>query len=87
MNIQLQVEKVEKEEKKSGKSKKNKKTSEDESTPVSVPSTPKTDNKPIAEEQQKKPLNVENVANNVEENKVVENQEKTAAFDELGGLY
>lgn len=38
------------------------------------------------EEQQKKPLNAEKIANNVEENKVVENKEKTAVFDELGGL-
>lgn len=84
-NIRSQIDKVEKEEKKSGKSKKNKKASEGENTPASVPSTPKTDNKPIAEEQQKMPANAEKV-NNVEENKVVENKEKTAMFDELGGL-
>jgi len=81
----LQIEKVEKEEKKSGKSKKNKKTAEGGSTPASVPSTPKTDNKPIVEEQQKKLLSTEKIANNVEENEV-ENKEKAAVFDELGGL-
>lgn len=85
-NIWSQVEKVEKEEKKSGKSKKNKKTVEGGSTPASVPSTPKTDNKPIVEEQQKKLLNAEKIANNDEENEVVENKEKIAVFDELGGL-
>lgn len=66
--------------------KKNKKPTEDESTPASVPSTPKTDNKPVVEEEEKKPANVEKVVNNVEEVKVVENKEKTAVFDELGGL-
>jgi len=81
----LQVEKIEKEEKKSGKSKKNKKTSEGESTPASIPSTPKTDNNPIVEEQLEKPANAEKVADTVEENKV-ENKEKTAVFDELGSM-
>ncbi|XP_011707562.1 PREDICTED: DNA ligase 1-like [Wasmannia auropunctata] len=82
------VEKVEKEEKKSGKSKKNKKTTEGESTPASVPSTPKTDNKPVAEEQQTKPASVpEKVANNVEENQVEESKEKIAVFDELGDVW
>lgn len=38
------------------------------------------------EEQQKKPASVENVANSEEENKVMENKEKIAVFDELGGL-
>ncbi|XP_071579293.1 uncharacterized protein [Temnothorax nylanderi] len=84
---QSKVEKVEKEEKKSGKSKKNKKTVEGDSTPVSVPSTPKTDNKPIAEEEQKKPFNTEEIANDVEENEAVESKEKTAVFDELGDVW
>lgn len=38
------------------------------------------------EEEEKKPANVEKVVNDVEEVKVVENKEKTAVFDELGGL-
>lgn len=63
--------------------------SESDSTSISVPSTPKLDNKkPAAEESQKKVASVKkaaSVANNVEENKV-ENKEKTAVFDELGGL-
>ena len=64
--------------------------SESDSTSISVPSTPKLDNKkPAAEEPQKKIASVKkaaSVANNVEENIVVENKEKTAVFDELGGL-
>lgn len=84
------MEKVEKEERKGGKSKKNKKVSEGESTPTSAPSTPKLDNKkPAVEEPQKKAASVKkatSIANNVEENKVVENKEKAAVFDELGGL-
>ncbi|KAL0123219.1 hypothetical protein PUN28_007670 [Cardiocondyla obscurior] len=83
---QSKVEKMEKEEKKLGKSKKTKKA-EDDSTPASVPSTPKTDNKPIVEEQPKKSLNEEKIANNVEENKTVENKEKTAVFDELKDVW
>lgn len=55
-----------------------------------MPSTPKLDNKkPAAEESQKKVASVKkaaSVANNVEENKIVENKEKTAVLDELGGL-
>lgn len=86
MNLKYQVEKIEKEEKKAGKSKKNKKVSESENTPASVPSTLKTDNKPVAEEPQEKLVNnVEKVVDNVEESKVVQAQEKTAVFDELGG--
>lgn len=86
MNLKYQVEKIEKEEKKAGKSKKNKKVSESENTPALVPSTLKTDNKPVAEEPQKKLVNnVEKVVDNVEESKVVQAQEKTAVFDELGG--
>ncbi|XP_012535722.1 protein PXR1 [Monomorium pharaonis] len=84
---QSKVEKIDKEEKKAGKLKKNKKTAEDENTSASVPSTPKTDNKPIIEEQQKKPASAEKVAKNVEENKMVENKEKTAVFDELGDVW
>ncbi|XP_020290224.1 DNA ligase 1-like isoform X2 [Pseudomyrmex gracilis] len=80
------VEKVEKEEKKSGKSKKNKKVSESENTPASIPSTPKLDNKPTVDEPPKKTSDVEKVINNVEENAVAENKEKTAVFDELGDL-
>lgn len=61
--------------------------SEGENTPASVPSTPKTDNKPVVEEPQKKLVNnVEKAVDNAEEdNKVVQTQEKTAVFDELGG--
>jgi len=64
--------------------------SEGESTPASVPSTPKSDNKKsAAEEPQKKTASMKkaaSVANNVEESKIVESKEKTAVFDELGGL-
>ncbi|XP_029168863.1 DNA ligase 1-like [Nylanderia fulva] len=84
---QNKVEKVEKEEKKTGKSKKNKKVSEGENTPTSVPSTPKSDNKPVAEEPQKQLANLEKVATNNEENKMVESKEKIAVFDELGDVW
>lgn len=51
-----------------------------------MPSTPKTDNKPVAEEPQKKLVNnAEKAVDSVEEHKVVQTQEKTAVFDELGG--
>lgn len=64
--------------------------SEGGNTPTSVPSTPKLDNKkPAVEESQKKTASVKkaaSVVNNVEENEVVENKEKAAVFDELGGL-
>ncbi|XP_050450646.1 DNA ligase 1-like isoform X2 [Cataglyphis hispanica] len=82
---QDKVEKVEKEEKR--KSKKNKKVSESENTIVSVLSTPKSDNKPVAEEPQEKPTNVEKVVTNNEENKVEESKEKIAVFDELGDVW
>lgn len=86
--MQEKVEKVEKEEKKLGKSKKNKKPSESDNTSASVPSTPKSDNKPVTDEVEKIAANAEKAANNTEEHKTVENAtEKTAAvFDELGGL-
>ncbi|GAB1859095.1 hypothetical protein CAJAP_00089 [Camponotus japonicus] len=84
---QNKVEKVEKEEKKSGKSKKNKKVAEDENTPTSIPSTPKSDNKPVAEEPQEKLANAEKIATNNEENKMVESKEKAPVFDELGDVW
>ncbi|XP_029676858.1 DNA ligase 1-like isoform X1 [Formica exsecta] len=82
---QNKVEKVEKEEKR--KSKKIKKAVESENTPVSVPSTPKSDNKPVVEEPEEKPADMEEVATNNEENKVVESKEKAAVFDELGDVW
>lgn len=79
---------MEKEEKKAGKSKKNKKVSEGENTPTSVPSTPKSDNKPAVDEQQKKSVsNMEKAADIAEKNKIAQTQEKAAVFDELGGNY
>lgn len=38
------------------------------------------------EEPEEKPADMEEVATNNEENKVVESKEKAAVFDELGGL-
>lgn len=85
------VEKVEKEEKKAGKSKKSKKVSESENTSVSVPTTPKADNKTLEQAEQKTVENADKTTDNVEQqdsSKVVQTSQKSGVvFDELGDIW